>query len=258
MQAKTCSICSTTFPATFEHFSPNRTGKFGLQSRCRACQREVVRAYDKTEKGKAAIKARVARRMAEIRVYQREYQRKNAAKIAEQEQKRCQSPEYLEKKRRYLADFARKRRRSAEWKAWNNAYQQRPDVKEKRRAQQREYRKRRLQCDGEYALRRKTMIDVRRAVKDLPLRTRPQKWWWQDYLDYSASDLRLHLELQFSPEMTWENHGKVWEIDHIKPLAAFVIPIPDCEDFRRAWSLSNLQPLLKHLNNAKGAKLLAA
>lgn len=41
-------------------------------------------------------------------------------------------------------------------------------------------------------------------------------------------------------------------MDHIRPLAGFVIPNVECPAFREAWGLSNLQPLLKADNRAKG------
>lgn len=63
-----------------------------------------------------------------------------------------------------------------------------------------------------------------------------------DLLGYSADDLRSHLEVRFLPGMTWENYGK-WHVDHVIPLAAFNYERPEHLDFRRAWALSNLQPL---------------
>jgi hypothetical protein len=34
-----------------------------------------------------------------------------------------------------------------------------------------------------------------------------------EYIGCSAGELRIHLEKQFEPWMTWENHGK-WHIDN--------------------------------------------
>ena len=67
----------------------------------------------------------------------------------------------------------------------------------------------------------------------------------------SIQDLRLHLEQQFLPGMTWANYGE-WEIDHIRPCAAFA----DKAD-PALWHFSNLQPLWKLENRSKGAKLPA-
>lgn len=47
-----------------------------------------------------------------------------------------------------------------------------------------------------------------------------------------------------------------WEIDHIIPVAAFDIETVDSHDFKRCWALANLQPLWKHENRAKNAKVM--
>ena len=255
---KTCTRCRRQLPATRENFSPNKNGRLGLAARCMPCQREILRAYDQTAAGQKALKARQARRRKEIREYGKAWSTKNLDRRAAQARKRREAPEFLENQRKYQAEWARLHRRDPEWKEWNKSYKQRPDVRQRERKRSAEYKKRRLRADGEYAFRRKTATDVCRSMRDLPLKRRPQKWWYEEFLDYGPAELRKHLQAQFTSEMNWENYGKVWEIDHIKPLSAFVIPSPECAAFRQAWALSNLRPLQRHLNNAKGAKLLAA
>jgi hypothetical protein len=49
--------------------------------------------------------------------------------------------------------------------------------------------------------------------------------------------------------MTWANHGEVWEIDHIMPLAAFNLTDPN--HLKQASHYTNLRPLWKHLNRIK-------
>lgn len=39
-----------------------------------------------------------------------------------------------------------------------------------------------------------------------------------ELLGCSAEEYKLYLEEQFDKNMTWENHGDYWEIDHIIPL----------------------------------------
>lgn len=73
-------------------------------------------------------------------------------------------------------------------------------------------------------------------------------------LGYSWADLRAHLEAKFEAGMSWDNWGTVWEIDHIKPLSLFQYTSLEDPLFREAWALSNLRPLLAHLNASKGNK----
>jgi hypothetical protein len=83
---------------------------------------------------------------------------------------------------------------------------------------------------------------------------------WPLLVGYTVDDLRSHLEARFLPGMTWENYGNrngQWSIDHIIPVSAFNISSYDDEDFRRCWSLSNLQPLWVEDNIRKRDKLPA-
>lgn len=68
----------------------------------------------------------------------------------------------------------------------------------------------------------------------------------------STSELISHLEGQFQPGMTWENHGS-WHIDHKKPCASFNLVDP--EEQRRCFHFSNLQPLWGVDNLKKGSKI---
>lgn len=54
--------------------------------------------------------------------------------------------------------------------------------------------------------------------------------------------LKLHLESQFKPGMSWENHAvRGWHIDHIKPCASF--DLTKVEEQKKCFHYTNLQPL---------------
>ncbi|MBY3434839.1 hypothetical protein [Rhizobium laguerreae] len=73
-------------------------------------------------------------------------------------------------------------------------------------------------------------------------------------VDYTIDDLRKHLEAKFTEGMSWSNYGR-WHIDHIIPLAAFNYEKFTDHDFKRAWALSNLQPLWARDNFSKRDRL---
>ena len=64
-----------------------------------------------------------------------------------------------------------------------------------------------------------------------------------DLLGCTIVELKRHIEKQFLSEMTWDNHGVVWEIDHIEGLANFDSRVDS--DLRRAWHFTNLRPLYR-------------
>jgi hypothetical protein len=72
-----------------------------------------------------------------------------------------------------------------------------------------------------------------------------------ELLGCSLDQLRVHLESQFCHGMTWENHGPVWHIDHIRPCASFDLLDPVQQ--RACFHYTNLQPLLALENWKKGA-----
>lgn len=72
-----------------------------------------------------------------------------------------------------------------------------------------------------------------------------------DKLPYTLQQLKSHLESQFTPEMTWNNYGDYWEIDHIIPINTFNLSSSDEPKFKICWSLANLRPLEKSLNRSR-------
>lgn len=74
-------------------------------------------------------------------------------------------------------------------------------------------------------------------------------------LGYSPADLKTHLERLFTSEMSWDNYGTYWTIDHIMPQVCF--PYKDLNDplFTECWALSNLRPLEKTENFRKNSKV---
>jgi hypothetical protein len=76
---------------------------------------------------------------------------------------------------------------------------------------------------------------------------------WQSLVGYSLTELRVHLQKQFTKGMSWENRH-LWHIDHITPLALFRFRSPDDAEFKAAWALTNLRPLWALQNMSKGSK----
>ncbi len=108
-----------------------------------------------------------------------------------------------------------------------------PDYREKRNA----WRRQRVQSDNQFRIRETLQSTLSQALK--AGRKSPKL---EALIGCSISALRNHLSAQFTGAMTWANYGKVWQVDHIKPRAAF-----DHTDPRQraiCWHYTNLRPLL--------------
>lgn len=75
-------------------------------------------------------------------------------------------------------------------------------------------------------------------------------------LGFTLGELRKHLESKFTKEMTWDNYGSYWTIDHIIPKKAFKYESTEDAKFKECWSLRNLRPLRKEDNIKKRDKII--
>jgi hypothetical protein len=71
------------------------------------------------------------------------------------------------------------------------------------------------------------------------------------YLGCNTEMLKKWLEFNFDEEMSWDNYGTMWTIDHILPLSLF--DLNNKENQNVAFSWKNLQPLKD--NFSKGNKI---
>lgn len=70
-----------------------------------------------------------------------------------------------------------------------------------------------------------------------------------NYIGCSLDEFKQHIKQQFLPEMTWDNHGKIWELDHIIPCSSFDFSIE--ENLFKCFHFSNHQPLFTTTKIAK-------
>ncbi len=79
----------------------------------------------------------------------------------------------------------------------------------------------------------------------------------EDLLGYTAAQLRVHLERQFTKGMSWAAfmRGEI-HIDHIVPIKEFGATTVGDPDFRVCWGLPNLRPMWARENMRKGSRRL--
>lgn len=228
MNVKFCHTCSETKPVT--EFHRCRSHADGLASLCKACK-------------KIAAKALYQRTGANDRARMAEYRKANPEKVSEAK-KRC----YYAKKDQYSTNSKAWYRANREY-VLAQAKEYRVANAEAKRRRDAAYVLRRLKADPIFAL----TYSVRNRVGTAFRQRRIQKGGkTHEMLGCDWAHLKLHIEQQFQPGMSWENRSE-WHIDHIIPLAS----AKTAEDLERLCHYTNLQPLWAADNIRKGAKIAA-
>jgi len=65
--------------------------------------------------------------------------------------------------------------------------------------------------------------------------------------------LKIHLERQFTKEMTWDNYGIYWHVDHIRPCSSYDLTLES--EQKACFNFTNLRPLEKLENIRKGNRI---
>jgi hypothetical protein len=104
--------------------------------------------------------------------------------------------------------------------------------------------------DTNYRINSLMATVIRRSIKNQKLGQH-----WESLVGYTLKELMKHIENQFQPGMTWENHGE-WHIDHIYPKSKFNFSSPEDMEFKQCWGLNNLQPLWATDNLRKGNRVI--
>ena len=113
------------------------------------------------------------------------------------------------------------------------------------------YAKHRISVDTNYRLRwllrSRINIAIKRQLGSKCLKS-------MELLGCTIEQAREHLEKQFVNGMSWENHGKLWEIDHIIPVSRFDLTKPD--EQKKCFHYTNLQPLDWKENRRKSNRIV--
>ncbi len=213
MDAKRCTHCEET--KNLDEFYSNHGAKDGHSSWCKQCTLAQKREYH----ARPHVQARVKKYREDHKGEQREIDRIRNADPEIRDHKtevsrihRKNNPGHY---REYWAAYERER------KQWDPAFR----MLKKLRGLLRHYLKSKNDIDPEI---------VRRLVGCTQL------------------ELKMHIERQFRPGMTWDNYGVEWETDHIKPCSKFNLLDP--AERQLCFLFSNLQPLSKEDNMKKGNK----
>lgn len=233
MKYKICSKCGLN--KSVEEYLKASNQKSGLRPECKDCQK----AYRSSPETAKRIKDYAKLNKQQLKIYAKEYRQKNKSALAKY------FSEYSKANKKLRNEYFARYRTTNKFQSYQKQWRCREDVKEKRRVKDRERRKN----DIGYRISKDFSRYMQHCLRSVGGKGGLS---WKKLVDYTLDELKSHLEKQFRDGMTWENKGKVWHIDHIKPISSFDITSKDCDAFRACWSLSNLRPLLVQENLRKG------
>jgi 5-methylcytosine-specific restriction endonuclease McrA len=224
------------------YISPEGVRKLAEYDRALKKEREAI----EIRKLEAQRKREARQKRIEENKKKREAERERKRLIGEQEAKvRAEArakAKAEEKERKRLIREEKKRQTKLRYEAYIKS----PEYRAERAA----YRRRRRQADGTRRLRSSITCLVRFALKKQGA-TKGGKTF--AHLDYTPRELYEHIEAQFDENMTWENYGSYWHLDHIIPQAALPYDSLKHPNFKKAWAIDNLQPLEKSENIQKSS-----
>lgn len=258
---KKCSRCHRSKDKGF--FGKLSRSKDGLNGQCRECRHEIEINTDPIKKKASQadwnkrnpekikeIQSRYAEKNLEKeRKRKREYKKNNKNKV--KESAKIYSIKNREKiKQRRLNNKESHKKYVKEWAKNNKDKCKRSKEKwyknnpEKVNLRARELRKNSLQHRIKMNLRTRLYHAIKGHCKSEAT---------LNLLECSIEYFRLYFEGKFKKGMTWENYGKVWHIDHRVPCAMFDLTNPAAQ--KVCFHYTNLQPLFKHENLTKNAKV---
>lgn len=273
--SKICTWCGRITPADVFYFYVKKDGALGLSSHCKKCgaKKDKENYLKNSGKKKAAVAAYYCENKDKFKAYaleyyyknkediskrQSEYQKENKQKLSKhyseyrannKEKIKNQSKIYYEKnkneiKRKQLLYVEKNK---GHLKKYWAEYRQMPDVKEKRNLKNKE----RFHTDSKYRIN----SIISNGIKD-NLKFGKNGISWLKLVDFTIEELEKRLKETIPEGYSWQNflNGEL-HIDHIIPKSKFNYEKPSDPDFKKAWSIKNLQLLPAKENLIKGAKL---
>jgi hypothetical protein len=243
---KRCKKCGKEFPATTEYFYKHKECKDGLFGNCKDCiKKNGKRYYENNREHRLELSREWNNKNEDIR-------KGNNKKWYNNNKEHCKqinSKLYVKNKEHY-------KEISKNW--YENNRERKNETRNKWVSENKEFLK---EYDRKYKSKKRStdlMFRLNSTVSIaicLSLHGRKNGRHWEHLVGYNLEQLIKHLEKQFQPGMTLENHGRYgWHIDHKRPIDSFDFTSPEDEEFKQCWSLENLQPLWWQDNLSKSNK----
>ena len=194
---------------------------------CRECLNRLKREYRKTPECKAKLQASDQKNYIKNR--EKKLQSKKKGYYKNQHKRQAKQREYYHSEKGQLYLKNNKEKIAQKTRKWQNNNREHCAALAKKRYHAK------YKFDLQYRLKKSIRIRIIKALQG------HKSCHTEEYLGCSIEKFRLHLESQFRPKMTWENYGKFWSVDHIRPCSSF--DFKDFEQQKECFNFKNSQPL---------------
>ncbi len=232
MKTKTCTRCG--IEKSTDEFNKCKANKDGLSFWCKGCFKKYNKKRNQSNRKQNSINCKQYR--ASHKKEEREYNKK-----------------YRDSHKEETAIYVKKYRNEYKGKIKKQRKIHRQTHRKEINEYKKEYEKRKRAKDLNYYI----LCNLRTRLNCV-LKRNSKSASTTKLLGCAVVQLKVYLENQFLPGMTWKNHGngwkgkKEWHIDHIKPCALFDLSKPS--EQRKCFHYTNLQPLWAVDNIKKGYK----
>lgn len=260
MITKVCSTCEEDL--IIDNFHKSKKGKHGVTSTCKPCKAKKDRERHGSVKVK---KGRLLNTETHKWCYACEKVLPRASFGKSSACRSCRSNHYYKERAKPFTELKQKGKRlNTETHKWCPSCSQlllRQDNFYKHKHSKDGLRSECKSCHSKREIKRrnkdpnyKLRTNVSRAIRGM-LAGKQKSGSCLSHLPYSFQQLREHLESQFDDQMSWENYGSYWDVDHIYPHSLLPYDSMEHPNFAKCWALENLQPLEKIENIKKSNKV---
>jgi hypothetical protein len=260
---KKCNSCGTY--KKYTDFNVAKKHKDGYTYSCKECikkyrvlNKEKIKDYnnknkDKYKKYALENKERIKKykikyykeNLENIKQYKKKYSSKNFKKIKHERQKYYENNK--EKIKKYQKNYKINNKEKIKLRDEKYRKLNKDSIRERAKLYRRRWRE-----DTQNKLNEIMSNAIYKQLKDKSISKNRLEWF--KIVNYSAEDLKKHLENLFDENMDWSNYGSYWHIDHIKPKRLFIFNSVHQQEFKDCWALTNLRPLSAKENLQKGGK----
>lgn len=245
VDTKICATCGKRKIKSEYHKRSDR--KCGVHSSCKKCTSEYKKNRYWMNHTVELAKMTKSRLKPENQIQRKEYYLKNKKAYVSRYKKYMSDPKKVKRMKERGASYWLKTKKNPTIIAKRWAYHRDPANIAKRK----EAHHKRKKVDENYNIKRRLRTRLRHITR---LTGTPKFMSATSLVGCSFSDLKAHIERQFTKGMTWNklNLGEI-HIDHIIPCASF--DLTKLSQQKKCFRYSNLQPLWRLHNLSKGAKL---